>query len=61
MFTVAPSGVKLDSPERIQAQAEQILENAVQSSYMPLGNLTGMTEEERELLGRWIWQGASLE
>ncbi len=61
VFTVAPSGVKLDSPERIQAQAKQILENAVQSSYMPLGNQTGMTEEERELLGRWIWQGASLE
>ena len=25
---------------------------------MPLGNVTGMTEEERELLGAWIRQGA---
>jgi uncharacterized membrane protein len=28
---------------------------------MPLGNVTGMTDEERELLGRWIDQGARLE
>jgi uncharacterized membrane protein len=25
---------------------------------MPLGNLTGMTEEERHTLGAWIAQGA---
>jgi len=23
---------------------------------MPIGNLTGMTEEERELVGRWFQQ-----
>jgi uncharacterized membrane protein len=28
---------------------------------MPLGNVTGMTDEERELLGRWIRQGARVE
>jgi uncharacterized membrane protein len=27
---------------------------------MPLGNVTGMTEAERELLGRWIRQGAKV-
>ena len=27
---------------------------------MPLGNVTGMTDAERELLGRWIAQGAKV-
>jgi len=28
---------------------------------MPLANKTGMTDEERELLGRWLAQGARLD
>jgi len=28
---------------------------------MPLGNLTGMTDEERRALGAWIAQGAKLD
>jgi uncharacterized membrane protein len=27
---------------------------------MPLGNATHMTQEERDLLGRWIAQGARI-
>jgi uncharacterized membrane protein len=27
---------------------------------MPLGNVTGMTQAERDLLGRWIAQGATI-
>jgi uncharacterized membrane protein len=27
---------------------------------MPLGNLTGMTSDERALLGKWIREGAPL-
>ncbi|HYL24405.1 MAG TPA: urate hydroxylase PuuD [Burkholderiales bacterium] len=49
----APKGVLLDSPERIAAQAAQIYQQAVLSRAMPPGNLTQMTEEERELLRRW--------
>ena len=60
-YSAAPAGVKLDSPERIRARAQSILQNAVLSSYMPLGNKTGMNDEERELVGRWIRQGALLE
>jgi uncharacterized membrane protein len=48
----------LDSPEKIVAQAARIKQTAVDSSYMPLGNLTGMTSEERALLGQWVVQGA---
>jgi uncharacterized membrane protein len=28
---------------------------------MPLGNKTGMTDAERDLLGRWLEQGASID
>jgi uncharacterized membrane protein len=49
----APKGVKLDTPERIRAQAATIYAQSVLSKAMPPGNLTAMTEEERQLLARW--------
>jgi uncharacterized membrane protein len=56
----APKGVKLDTPEEIKAQAGAIAQQAVQSKAMPLGNVTGMTQPERDLLGRWIAQDAKI-
>jgi uncharacterized membrane protein len=56
----APKGVKLDTPEEIKAQADGIEQQAVQTKAMPLGNLTKMTQAERDLLGRWIAQGAKI-
>lgn len=61
LFQIAPKGIVYDSPEAIRAQADSIYRNAVISSYMPLGNKTGMLESERELLGIWIQQGALIE
>jgi uncharacterized membrane protein len=57
----APKGVKLDTPERVRAQALQIHTQSVLSKAMPPGNLTGMTEEERALLDRWYRSGAKLQ
>jgi len=57
-FTSAPSGVVLDTPEQIHALAAQIHAVAVESTLMPLGNATHMTQDERDLLGRWIAAGA---
>ena len=57
---VAPRGIKLDTPEEIKAQASAIEQQAVQTQAMPLGNVTGMTGAERDLLGRWIAQGARI-
>jgi uncharacterized membrane protein len=54
----APKGVKLDTPERVSAQALQIHRQTVVSRAMPPGNLTGMTDEERSLLDRWYRSGA---
>jgi uncharacterized membrane protein len=59
-FSTAPKGVVLDRPEQIKGQAEAIEEQAVKTKAMPLGNATGMTEDERQLLGRWIDQGAAI-
>ena len=53
-FPEAPKGVKLDTAERIEAQALQIHQQTVLSRAMPPGNLTGLTEEERALLDRWF-------
>ena len=59
-FPEPPLGVRLDEPERIAALAPRILARAVLTETMPLGNLTGMTAEERRTLGAWIAQGAKL-
>jgi uncharacterized membrane protein len=59
-FPAAPQGVLLDTPEQIRLRAPRILVVAVESQTMPLGNLTGMTREERDLLGRWVRAGAIL-
>ena len=56
----APKGVKLDTPERIHAAAQQIYQQAARSKAMPPGNLTGMTDDERALLERWYQSGADL-
>lgn len=55
---VAPAGVLLDTPERIRTLAERINAVAVETTTMPIGNITGLTPEERAVLGRWIREGA---
>jgi uncharacterized membrane protein len=60
-FTAAPAGVMFDSPEQIKGRADRILERAVISKTMPFGNKTGMTDEERALLERWVEQGANIQ
>ena len=53
-FGVAPAGVNFDSPARIQELAPRILQRAVRDKTMPPANKTGITDAEREMLGRWI-------
>ncbi|MFN2460011.1 MAG: urate hydroxylase PuuD [Candidatus Velthaea sp.] len=59
-FSAPPQGVMLDTPERIAAMAQRIDEQAVRTRAMPLGNITGMTDDERATLGAWIAGGAKL-
>ena len=56
----APAGVAFDTPDQIQARAARILERVVTTRTMPLGDLTGITDQERALLGLWIRSGAPL-
>jgi uncharacterized membrane protein len=52
----APLGVRLETEQEITARAEDIERQAVLTRAMPPGNSTGMTDEERALLGAWIAQ-----
>lgn len=58
LFSTAPAGVMFDTPAQIQQQAARIQAQAVASQIMPLGNITQMTQQERDLIGTWINQGA---
>lgn len=57
-FSEPPLGVKLDSYDHVHAVTDRIRRVAVDAQTMPLGNATGMTDEERRKLGEWIAQGA---
>jgi len=57
---IAPNGIMFDTPDEIKKHADRILVRAVQTKTMPQGNKTGITEQERELIGVWIEQGAGI-
>jgi uncharacterized membrane protein len=57
----APNGVMFDTPEQIKGYADKIKLRAVTSKNMPLANKTNMTEEERDLLGKWLLGGANID
>lgn len=48
-FTAPPAGLIFDSLDSMLA-AKDTVAGAINSRYMPLGNITGMTEEERSAL-----------
>ncbi|WP_296055280.1 urate hydroxylase PuuD [uncultured Amphritea sp.] len=60
-FTAAPLGVVMDDAHQIQTLAPRIQAQAITTQAMPLGNITQMTQQERDLLGTWIAQGALTE
>jgi len=54
-FPVAPNGVVLESLDELRRHLPQVQQQLVTRA-MPLGNLTGMTPEERALLQHWVDQ-----
>ena len=60
-FPQPPSGIVLEDPRRVRELAPRILVRVVETKTMPLGNLTGMTDEERAKIGAWIVQGAHID
>jgi uncharacterized membrane protein len=57
-FAAAPLGVQLQTSVLIHQHAARIYQQVVQLRAMPIGNLTGITEDERALIGKWYAAGA---
>jgi uncharacterized membrane protein len=53
-FTSAPLGVELDSSQKLIQHAQMIYQTVVVSRVMPLGNLTQMTDTERQRVASWF-------
>jgi uncharacterized membrane protein len=53
-YSAPPSGIVLETPAQILAFADLIRTVAVDSTAMPLGNATKMTQAERDALARWL-------
>ena len=53
-FATAPAGVLLETIPQVAANAARIMTQVVVTRAMPLGNQTGMTDEERDRIAAWI-------
>ncbi|MEX0582044.1 MAG: urate hydroxylase PuuD [Sneathiella sp.] len=58
-FENPPKGVRLETPGQIAREKTRIKQQSVDTKTMPPGNLTRMTEQERQIIGWWVSQGAS--
>ena len=54
-FVAAPAGVLLETESHVTAIKEKFIE-VTRSNYMPLGNITQMTADEREAIVIWLSQ-----
>jgi uncharacterized membrane protein len=61
VFQQPPNGMMLDTPLQIRRQAQKINARSVLTQTMPPANKTEITDEERDLLRRWIAQGVRIE
>jgi uncharacterized membrane protein len=53
-FQDAPKNITLETVADIRKHAATISAQTVQTRAMPLGNQTGMTDEERATLAQWL-------
>jgi uncharacterized membrane protein len=56
-FLQPPKGVMLETSEEVAQHAAKIAET-VGNRYMPIGNLTQMTDDERAIVAQWFAAGA---
>ena len=59
-FEDPPLGIIFDTPEDIMKNINKIKAQTIDSDIMPPGNLTGMTENERNKIRSWIELGANI-
>ena len=55
---VQMKNIRLDSPENVAKNAQNIYLQAVTLKQMPMNNATGITQEERDLVAAWFNSGA---
>ena len=53
-FEIAPKNIVLETVDDLRRYADLVDLHSVRTRTMPLGNLTGMTDEERARLGAWL-------
>lgn len=58
---VQMKNMRVDSPELAKQHAQAIYQQVVVQKLMPMNNATGLTEDERTLIGRWYQAGAAVE
>jgi uncharacterized membrane protein len=58
---VQMKNIRLDTPEALRVQAQNVYQQAVVTRQMPLNNATQITEDERQLIGRWYQAGAKVD
>ena len=59
-FAQPPKGVMVETPEQVAQHAAKIAET-VANRYMPIGNLTQMTDDERAIVAQWFAAGAKVQ
>ncbi len=57
LIPAPPLGVMLDTEAHIRANATRVVQQAGYAQAMPMGNVTGITEAERQLLRDWAAGG----
>ena len=57
---VQMKNVRLDLPESLATHAQAVYQQVVVTQQMPMSNATGITPDERELVGRWFQSGAAV-
>ena len=60
IFPIAPQGVRLDTALQMKQYARRIEARVAVERTMPLANMSGMTDEERWVLARWVEMGAEV-
>lgn len=56
--TLQMKNVRVDTPDQVAAHAQGIYQQVVVTKIMPMNNATGITDAERELVGKWFQAGA---
>ncbi len=60
-FPIAPRGVMLDTALQMKQYARRIEARVAVERTMPIANMSGMTDDERWVLGRWVETGAKIQ